>query len=145
MARFTMRTVATLYVAALILLVVLADQGGLPTWANRVHEQPFGDDLAHMMLALGLTVALDLALGRRRWRSVRIGPVLAFLALTGEELSQHLLPERVLSPLDMAATWIGVLLGAWLANPGGWLLEHDQRENSNGSSSPTGSSTLKIG
>jgi len=117
MTRLALRILALAYVAALTRLVFLADQGALPEWAHRVHGQPFGDDLAHLLLALGLTVVLDLGLGSWCWLGVRVGPSLAFLALTAEELSQHFMAERVLSSSDMLASWLGVALGLWLCTP----------------------------
>jgi VanZ family protein len=143
MTRFPVRLLALAYVAALVRLVQLADQGALPAWARRVHEQPFGDDLAHLLLALGLTALLDLGLGRRRAFGVRIGVLLALVALTAEELSQAFLPTRVLSPHDLLATWIGVAIGAWFT-AGPWT-----RGQSNGSSrspdSDAASTTRTIG
>ncbi len=117
MTRLALRLLALAYVTALTRLVFLADLGELPAWARRVHEQPFGDDLAHLLLALGLTVVLDLGLGSWRVAGLRVGPSLAFLALTAEELSQHFLAERVLSSSDMLASWLGIALGLWLCTP----------------------------
>jgi VanZ family protein len=117
MSRLALRLLAVTYVAVLTRLIYLANQGALPEWARQIHAQPFGDDLAHLLLALGLTAVLDLGLGSWRWIGVRVGPSLALLALTVEELSQHFMAERVLSSSDMLASWLGVALGLWLCTP----------------------------
>ena len=143
MTRLALRLLALVYVAALTRLVFLADQGELPAWALRVHDQPFGDDLAHLLLALGLTVVLDLGLGSWRIAALRVGPSLAFLALTAEELSQHFLDQRVLSSSDMLASWLGVALGLWLCTP----QQERQLEgetSSNSSSAPTPAASRRV-
>ncbi len=107
------------YVAALVGLIVLADQGALPPWAMAVYGLPGGDLAAHLGLAGGLSLLAERASGRAlvvvgRLR-LPLGSGLAGLALGAEELSQIAIPARVFSPLDLAATLCGVVLGWVLA------------------------------
>ncbi len=106
------RIAAGAYMAALAIIVLLADLGRLPLGA--VRGIPYYDTGLHFLLfgLAGLLVhrALD-----RRW--VRLGPVplplgpsVLVVVISIEELAQRLLPTRTWELSDLIAGVLGVIL-----------------------------------
>jgi undecaprenyl-diphosphatase len=96
--------------AAAVLLATLAASLGLLHFGFLALP---GADRAFHFLLFGLLAFLAVGWWGRApaWRVVL---VLALLALA-EEASQALVPGRSADPLDLAAAWLGLALGGWLA------------------------------
>lgn len=103
-----MRWLAASYVVLLLVIVALADTGGLGGVVRVVHEVPMLDKLGHLVFAIGLGAALEGALprGRALWIAVPI--------VIAEELSQLFVPGRTFDLLDLAADGIGLGIGTLL-------------------------------
>jgi polysaccharide biosynthesis protein VpsQ len=105
---------AVFAIAALGIIVVLADGGRLPGTITRLYAFPYGDKVGHFCLMGGVSFCVNLALGGRKvfWR--RIGLALGSLLVSGlvtlEEFSQIFFAMRTFDLLDLSAS----LLGIWL-------------------------------
>jgi hypothetical protein len=109
-----MRFAALAFIAGLTLLIALADLGRLPGPVLFLYTLPLGDKLAHLTLGALGAFLVDAALPQARSRRLPLGSSLLALALGLEEASQGLNSLRVCDPLDLAATLVGVGLGAAL-------------------------------
>lgn len=99
------RAVCAAYFALMVVVVVVADRGALPVAA----VVPY-DVVVHFVF-LGLAGwLLHLALGRKRWGLLPVGPTLVAIAAVLEELSQAFVPARTFSYADMAANVAGVVV-----------------------------------
>jgi hypothetical protein len=99
------RAVCAVYFALIGGVVILADRGALPISA----VVPY-DVVLHFVL-LGLAGwLLHLALDRKRWGWLPVGPTLVAIGATFEELSQAFVPARTFSWADMAANVSGVVV-----------------------------------
>ncbi|MBI5353714.1 MAG: VanZ family protein [Chloroflexi bacterium] len=116
-----MKYIALVFLAFIVGVVILADTHHLPSFVTALYDFPNGDKVGHFIL-LGLlnffiTRAFLSALhGRPRgWVTLSIGLILAFL-ITLEEFSQKYFSARTFDLFDLLASFLGVLLGGWLAN-----------------------------
>jgi VanZ family protein len=111
---------ATLALAlVLVAIVVAADRTALPGAIQRLYAFPGGDKVGHAVLFGGLAFLATLAFPRR---TIALGPVrlpLAAVVVTVlvalEEASQARFPGRTLSLADLAASCLGIVVGAALA------------------------------
>lgn len=103
---------------AIGVIIYLANTGNLG-FAHAVYDFPYGDKVGHIVL-LGL-VTFPATLGMLRVLSgdpmrITLWTVGVIAALiTAEEVSQAFLPKRTLDPLDLAASYLGIVVAAWLA------------------------------
>jgi polysaccharide biosynthesis protein VpsQ len=110
---------AILCVAAIVLIVVLADTQHLG-FLHAVYDIPYGDKVGHFALYGLLSLLANLAAFERRPNTnprtvaLVVSPVLAVL-IGLEELSQRWIPSRTYSLLDLAASYLGVAVFAWIA------------------------------
>jgi VanZ family protein len=98
--------------AVLALIVALADRGG--NLFHFVYAIPGADKTAHFLLMGTLAFLANMALAGRGWWLRRswlpAGSVLVAILVTVEEASQHFIPTRTLSLLDLLADYAGILL-----------------------------------
>ena len=114
-----MRRWAVLFALVIILLVVLADTGHLGL-LSRVYDFPYGDKVGHFVLFGLLSLLVNLAVFEARpqadLRQLAIWTSLALALLIGlEEYSQRWFSSRHSSLQDLAASYAGVIVFAWLA------------------------------
>lgn len=122
-----MRVAGIAYFATILLIVVLADIGGLLSTLTYVHAIPWGDKALHLILATGLGFFANVI---PRKPFVRLGGVrvqranlVLFPAVLAEEVSQHWIPGRTFDLRDLAANMLGLLIGSALA--AGWARRQD--------------------
>ena len=115
-----MRYFAALFLAFIIGLIVLADADLLPDFINAIYDFPNGDKVGHFvlygLLNFFITRAFLSSLPTRRgsWVTLSVGLILAlFVAL--EEFSQKYFDSRTFSYLDLFASFLGVIVGGWVA------------------------------
>lgn len=96
------------YLAALVVIVVVAGRGGTNEMFGFVTRVPFGDKVGHFVLIGGLGLAADVVLRFRDWRGVPIGPAVVMVVALLEELSQIALPTRSFDLVDLAADALGI-------------------------------------
>ncbi len=105
-----------MYVAALVGLVVLVDQGRM--WdplKDLVWKTPYGDKVAHFLL-VGLLSGLAVRASRgHRWLlGLPTAALAVFVLATGEELSQRWFPPRTVDLYDFLANTSGIVFFGWL-------------------------------
>lgn len=103
----------TLYFASLLALSGLAYADRLPEWT---HAFPHSDWVAHFLFLGGLGWMLHLAMRRRLWFWIPVGPGVASVWSLADESFQLMSPHRSFSFADMAANFLGIWLvyGLWL-------------------------------
>ena len=108
-----------LYASLMLLILLLAYTGNLPSQLNRI---PFYDKGGHLVL-----YGIATYLGHRvlQYRHLRLGtialPLFPFLFAIGaltEELLQVFSPNRTLDAIDLIASSLGIILGYWLSEKG---------------------------
>jgi polysaccharide biosynthesis protein VpsQ len=116
-----MLRIALTYGALLAAIVVAADTGWLPHFAERLHDLPFGDKVIHFTLFGLLALAANLALASRGKRSLAraivLGSIFVVVIATAEEYSNLFVSRRDWSLGDLTANYLGVaclgLLPLW--------------------------------
>jgi VanZ family protein len=118
-SRLGWRLLAALYASLMLLILLLAYTGNLPSQLNRI---PFYDKGGHLVL-----YGIATYLGHRvlQYRHLRLGtialPLFPFLFAIGaltEELLQVFSPNRTLDAIDLIASSLGIILGYWLSEKG---------------------------
>jgi hypothetical protein len=106
------------FVAFIILIIALANQGSQAFVFRFVRAVPFGDKLGHFFLVGTLACFINLSLN---WRSVRLpfttlllGSLLVAVVMLLEEISQLWLTHRTFDLFDLTSD----LLGIWLLPQG---------------------------
>ncbi len=115
-----MKHVAVLFLIFIICVVILADADLLPDFVRELYDFPYGDKFGHFIL-FGLlnffvtrAFLSSLPSRPRGWVTLSVGLILAlFVAL--EELSQKYFSSRTSSYLDLFASFLGVVVGGWVA------------------------------
>ena len=115
-----MKWLTILFSLLIILIIVLADRGALPSVLQFWNDLPFGDKAGHFILYGILTLLIDLTLIRsfrfqsRKRVAVISGLILAVL-IGLEEFSQRYFSSRTSSLTDLSASYLGVIFFSWLA------------------------------
>lgn len=118
-SRLGWRLLAALYASLLLLILLLAYTGNLPPQLDRI---PFYDKVGHLVLYGIATYLGHRVLQYRRFRLGTIAlPLFPFLFTIGaltEEFLQVFSPNRTLDAIDLIASFLGIILGYWLAEKG---------------------------
>lgn len=105
-------------------IVILANTGHLPYAIRQLYDFPYGDKLGHFLLMGLLSFVLNwTALASRATPKpvsviLRVSMIFAFF-VTLEEFSQQFFPRRTFSLLDLAFSYAGIALSAFLV----WILK----------------------
>ncbi len=119
MAENAMKKWAVLFAVFIVAVIVLADTRNLGFLA-RLYDFPYGDKVGHFVLYGVLSLLVNLAAFERwprrekGWLAIRVSAVLAVL-IGLEELSQRLFPSRQSSLWDLSASYLGMVVFAWIA------------------------------
>lgn len=110
----------TIFFALFILLLILwANTGNMPHELKMIYDFPGGDKAGHFILFGALSFLLNkTAISRLKKSPTKAAlPVnLVLLLVVGfEEWTQQFLPNRTASWVDLAFSYSGIMLGAWLA------------------------------
>jgi len=114
-----MKYLAALFALFIVAVIVLADANQLG-FLKSLYDFPNGDRVGHFMLYGILSLLVNLAILRSRPSStskrvaVSVTLILA-LAIGLEEWSQNLFPDRTPDWVDLACSYLGVVVGAWAA------------------------------
>lgn len=116
------RAAALFFTLFIIGLIITADFDLAARLFGFLYAYPYGDAVAHFFLlgTLSLLVALGFPWGRAVFGPVRPLKTCLVLAalITVEEISQHFLPNRTFSLIDLSANYAGIFLlgeiGAWV-------------------------------
>jgi VanZ family protein len=113
------KRITILFALFIALIIILADLGKLG-FLGLINSVPYGDKAGHFLLYGILTLLIDLTLLRsHRDRNpnllvFRVALVLALL-IGLEEVSQQFFDKRTFSLIDLAASYLGVIVFSWLA------------------------------
>lgn len=115
-----MKYISIIFFVFIIAIIVLADTGTLPHFIRTIYDFPNGDKLGHFIL-YGLLnffftyTFLSSPSSKSRLRvALTVGLVLAFF-IALEEWSQQFFSARTFSLRDLLASYLGVLIGGWIA------------------------------
>ncbi len=115
----TMKKWAVLFTVFIVAIIVLADTRHLG-FLGGLYDFPYGDKVGHFLLFGLLSLLVNLAALERRRTSqawhVAFGVSLMLAVLIGlEEFSQRFFAARTASWMDLAASYLGVSVFAWVA------------------------------
>lgn len=114
-----MKRAAWFSIAAVVALTIALDLRLAPWLLQVVKQVPGRDITGHFVLFGALSLLVNLAFARSRFRGRELGVPsctgLLLLAVSAEEASQKLIPRRDFSMTDLGASVIGVLIFAAIA------------------------------
>jgi VanZ family protein len=110
------RAIAVIYAVIFLVILILAYTGNLPSQINQI---PYFDKIGHVVLYSVASFVGHRVLQKRHIHpyglKLPLFPLLFGLFTISEELSQVFSPNRSLDPIDLIASFLGILLGYWLA------------------------------
>jgi VanZ family protein len=115
-----MKYLSVFFLVFIVIVIILADHGGLPSSISALYNFPYGDKVGHFIL-FGL---LDFFLTRAFLSSHSTRPRGRVTVLTGlilalfiflEEWSQQFFVTRTFDMFDLLASYLGVVIGGWAA------------------------------
>ncbi len=95
-------------------IIYLADAGYGIGFFSAVQDLG-GDKVGHFGLVGLIAYFLNVSLGCRLWRNVKLGTLIVGVIFTLEEVSQIWVPNRHFDMLDLAANYAGIWIGGVLA------------------------------
>jgi len=114
-----MKWITMLFSLFIILLILWANTGTMPRVLEVVYDFPSGDKAGHFILFGTLSFLVNkTALSSLKKSHAKVILTVSFvlLLLVGfEEWTQQFLPNRTASWVDLAFSYTGIMLGAWLA------------------------------
>jgi VanZ family protein len=112
------KLIALLFAIFIAWVIYAADTESFPPIIRYVYEFPNGDKAGHLILYGILAFLSALAFPQRK----TLGPIsltwssmVLLVFTTLEEISQMFFPSRTFSLIDLGFSFLGVLLGDWLA------------------------------
>ena len=119
-ARFLMKYAAVAFSIFIVIVVILADQDAIPPAIRALYDFENGDKVGHLIL-FGLlnffltSAALSALQDRTSIRvALSVGLILA-LFIAAEEFSQQYFSARTFDLIDLAASYVGLVIGGWVA------------------------------
>jgi VanZ family protein len=115
-----MKYIAALFTIFIIVVIVLADRDAIPPFIKDLYDFENGDKFGHFilygLLNFFVTLAIIRALPNRNSSRVAlsVGLILA-LIVAAEEFSQQFFSARTFDLIDLAASFVGLLVGGWTA------------------------------
>ncbi|MCL4269596.1 MAG: VanZ family protein [Anaerolineales bacterium] len=114
-----MKYIAAFFTLFIIIVIVLADRDAIPPFIKVLYDFENGDKLGHFILYGLLNFFITLAFialpNRDASRvALSVGLILA-LIVTAEEFSQQFFSARTFDLIDLAASFVGLLVGGWAA------------------------------
>ena len=115
-----MRLITILFFFLVLAIIVGANTGHLPGFAQAINDLPYGDKVGHFLLMGMLSFLVNASAqitfpARKQGRVVFITTIALLFLITLEEASQYYFPRRTMSLLDLVSDILGVGLAAWLA------------------------------
>jgi asparagine N-glycosylation enzyme membrane subunit Stt3 len=113
------RIAGLVFLLFILLVILAADMGRMPSFVRKLYDFPNGDRVGHVVLYGILAFLLSAAFPGGKWLG-RIFLPTAIIVLLGfatlEEGSQSLFSTRTADFIDLACSWVGICGGAWAAN-----------------------------
>ena len=114
-----MKYIAIIFSIFIVTIVVLADLDKLGP-LHRIYDFPYGDKVGHVVLFGSLNYFITRAflssshVQNRKKPALAVGLVLA-LIIAAEEWSQQYFSARTFDLLDLSASYLGLVVGGWMA------------------------------
>lgn len=115
-----MKYAAVAFSIFIVIVVILADQDAIPPAIRALYDFENGDKVGHLIL-FGLlnffltSAALSALQNRTSIRvALSVGLILAFF-IAAEEFSQQYFSARTFDLIDLAASYVGLVIGGWVA------------------------------
>lgn len=115
-----MKYLSLLFFAFIVGVIILADMDEIPPYIRALYDFPYGDKLGHFLLygLLNFFVTLTFLRALPNRTSMRValsvGLILA-AAVAAEEFSQQFFSARTFDLIDLSASYLGLLVGGWIA------------------------------
>lgn len=113
------RIAALLFLIFVLTVIVLADAGNLPAPIHALYNFPNGDKVGHFCIYGALAFLLANAFPRPvKWGRLSLPMVMVALLVFSatEEYLQRFFPVRTADIVDLSCSWLGILIGTWLAS-----------------------------
>ncbi|WP_163835925.1 VanZ family protein [Spartinivicinus ruber] len=115
-----MKWLGIIAVFVVITIVVLASKGQLPAEVKVLYNFPGGDKVGHILLMGALSFFVNLAVvntvTERPTRKIIVTTIILGLAITFEEIMQLFFSTRTFSLLDLLASFLGLVMAAFVVN-----------------------------
>ena len=103
-----------IFIIAIITIILLADIRILPVSIFSLFGLPYGDKIGHFFLMGFLAFLLNICLKNRKvsvvTMDILLGSLIVGIFVTLEEFSQSFFPVRTASIIDLAASYLGILI-----------------------------------
>jgi VanZ family protein len=115
-----MKYISVLFTIFIVFLIILADNGNIPSFIRSLYDFQNGDKLGHFILYGLLTFFItrtflsSLPSKSRIWVTLSLGLTLA-LGIALEEWSQQFFSTRTFDLIDLSASYLGLMAGGWVA------------------------------
>ena len=115
-----MKYISILFFIFILAIIVLADNGNIPPFIRALYDFQNGDKLGHFilygLLNFFITRAFLSSLPSKSRSGVTLSIGLALtLGIAIEEYSQQFFSARTFDLVDLLASFLGVLVGGWVA------------------------------
>ena len=105
----------SLFILFFIYVIYAANTGSIPSFIRQLYMFPGGDKLGHIVLLGLLSYFVNYLLYPRSLqvfgRSIFVGSLIVLILITVEEFSQIFVSSRSFDLLDLACSYIGVIVG----------------------------------
>lgn len=114
-----LRVLILLYVALIIGVIVLVDQGDYQYLLRWVYQIPFADKVGHFFLVGFLAMLANLWWECARWQVGAVtllkGSVIVATIMTLEEFSQYFIKTRTFDLGDLSCDYVGIIVFSYVA------------------------------
>ena len=112
------KNLALLFIGITLFMLLLVVLGIMPELYHLIYSNPGGDKIAHIIFMGVLSYLVNLIIFPRTvdvyQKTFLLGTFLMVVFVTVEEFSQIFIPGRYFDLLDLALSYIGIGLSAWL-------------------------------
>jgi VanZ family protein len=113
-----MKWITLLFTLFILQVILWANTGTMPGALEMIYDFPNGDKVGHFILFGTLSFLVNkttISMFKRSPKGIILSVSLILMLLVGfEEWTQQFLPNRTYSWIDLAFSYAGITLGAWL-------------------------------
>ena len=113
-----MKWITVLFTLFILQVILWANTGTMPGALEMIYDFPNGDKVGHFILFGTLSFLVNkttISMFKRSPKGIILSVSLILMLLVGfEEWTQQFLPNRTYSWIDLAFSYAGITLGAWL-------------------------------
>lgn len=113
-----MKWITLLFILFILQVILWANTGTMPGALEMIYDFPNGDKVGHFILFGTLSFLVNkttISMFKRSPKGIILSVSLILMLLVGfEEWAQQFSPNRTYSWIDLAFSYAGITLGAWL-------------------------------